>query len=344
MFRNRRVAVVVPCYEVGDRAAHVVAALPAFVDHVIVVDDGSSVPVASAIERMAPAKTIVIRHETNRGLARAMETGYRKALELHADVVVKVDGDGQMDPAEMPRLLAPIVAGQADVAKGNRFLRRRHLAGMPLFRLCGNLVLSFLSKLATGYWNLFDPTNGYVAVRREALEEMDLARLGPGYFFEISLLCQACLLGAVGRDVSMPARYGDEKSSLSLRRASAMFPVYLLRAFVRRIALQHFIRDFTAVALLLLSGGTMLGTGLIYGTSVWRHSASVHQATPTGTIILVLMLVLAGFHLLVQAFVMDVGSVPTRSPWPSAEAGRSRPVPRRGRRYEAAVGGDVRLR
>jgi hypothetical protein len=344
MFRNRRVAVVVPCYDVGDRLPAVVAALPPFVDHVIVVDDGSRVPVSPDLEHLAPSRTIVIRHEANRGLARAMETGFRKALELNAEIVVKVDGDGQMDPAEMPRLLAPIVAGHADVAKGNRFLRRRHLAGMPPLRVMGNLVLSFLSKLATGYWNVFDPTNGYIAIRRQALEEMDLSRLGPGYFFETSLLCQAFLLGAVVRDVSMPARYGDEKSSLSLRRASMLFPVQLLRAFVRRIALQHFLRDFTPVALLLIAGGAMLGTGLAYGTTVWRHSASLHQATPTGTIIIVSMLVLAGFHLLVQAFVMDVGSVPTRSPWPAADVRRSRLLqPRRGRRHEAAVSGDIRV-
>jgi glycosyltransferase involved in cell wall biosynthesis len=334
MFRNRRVVVVVPCYNVGDRLAGVVEALPAFVDDVIIVDDGSSVPVTAAVNHRTWPNAITIRHEANRGLARAMETGFRKALELEADVIVKVDGDGQMDPLELPRLVAPIVAGHADIAKGNRFLRRRHLAGMPPLRLLGNLILSFLSKLATGYWNVFDPTNGYVAVRRQVLEEIDLARLGPGYFFETSLLCQAFLVGAVVRDVSMPARYGDERSSLSLRRVSLAFPFLLLRAYARRIALQHFLRDFTPVALFLITGGAMLGTGLVYGTSVWRHSASLHQATPTGTIVIVSMLVLAGFHLLVQAFVMDFGSVPNRSPWAplekelSVEAERSRELTR----------------
>lgn len=315
MFRNRRVAVVVPCYDVAEQLESVVEALPDFVDHVVIVDDGSSSPVAEAIGLRARPKALSIRHEVNRGLARAMETGFRKALELDADVIVKVDGDGQMDPLEMPRLLAPIIAGHADITKGNRFLRRRHLAGMPPLRLMGNLILSFLSKLATGYWNVFDPTNGYLAVRRQVIEEIDLTRLGPGYFFETSFLCQAFLIGAVVRDVSIPARYGREKSALSLPWVSLLFPFLLLRACLRRIALQHFVRDFTPVALFLVTGTAMLGGGLAYGTSVWRHSASLHQATPTGTIIIISMLVLAGFHLLVQAFVLDVGSVPSRSPW-----------------------------
>lgn len=319
MYQNRRVAVVIPCYDVGDRLAGVLAAMPRFVDAVVVVDDGSATPVYVP-PRAHPPRVVTLRHDTNRGLARAMETGFRAALDLDADIVVKVDGDGQMNPAEMERLVAPIAAGHADIAKGNRFLRRTHLAGMPFARLAGNLVLSFLSKLASGYWNVFDPTNGYIAVRRQVLDEIDPARLGPGYFFEISLLCQAFLLGAVVRDVPMPARYNGERSSLSIGRAVAAFPFLLLRAYARRVALQHFVRDFTPVALFLIAGAAMLGTGLVYGTRTWLHSASLHQETPTGTIVVVAMLVLAGFHLLVQALVMDIGSVPSRSPWASQES------------------------
>jgi dolichol-phosphate mannosyltransferase len=315
MYHNRRIVVVVPCYNVGDRLQPVLDALPDFVDHVVVVDDGSRAPITIAGDAGRLAKTTTIRHASNRGLAKAMAAGFRKALELAADIVVKVDGDGQMDPAEMPRLVAPIVAGQADVTKGNRFLSRRHLSGMPWLRLAGNLVLSFLTKLATGYWNVFDPTNGYVAVRRQLLEEIDLNRLGPGYFFETSLLCEAFLAGAVVRDVSMPARYNGETSSLSLTLAVFVFPLLLFRACLRRVAIQHFVRDFTPVALCLLTGSALAGFGLVFGTSVWKHSASLHQPTPTGTIVLVAMTVLAGFQLLLQAFVLDVGSVPTRSPW-----------------------------
>lgn len=315
MFRNRRISLVVPCFGVAERLPGVIRTAPDFIDDIIVVDDGSADDVAGAVRIASSERVVLLRHDTNRGLARAMETGFRKALELGADVVVKMDGDGQMDPAQLPRLLEPVLAGQADLAKGNRFLRRRHLQGMPRTRLGGNLALSFLTKLASGYWNVFDPTNGYLAIRRQVLEEIDLGRLGPGFFFETSLLCEAYLAGAVVRDVPMPARYGGERSSLSLRWTLGMFPFLLLRAFGRRIALQHFLRDFTPVALFLLTGTALCGFGLVFGLANWTGRAGTGQPTPTGTIIIAVLPLLAGFQLLLQAFVMDVGNVPTRSPW-----------------------------
>ena len=317
MFQDRCIVVVVPCYNAAARVTDVIRSLPAFVDHAVIVDDGSRDDVQSALRPLQPSPRLtVLHHDANRGLARAMETGFRHALTLGADIIVKMDADGQMDPAELPRLLAPLVAGHADLTKGNRFLHRRHLAGMPPVRIAGNLGLSFLTKLASGYWNVFDPTNGYVAARREVIEEIDLARLGPRHFFETSLLCQVYLVGAVVRDVSIPARYGTERSSLSMSRTLVEFPVLLLRAAFRRIVLQHFFRDFTAVALFLVTGGLMTGLGISWGFWTWTRSAQLHQATPTGTIAVILLPVLVGFQLLLQALVMDIASVPVRSPWP----------------------------
>jgi hypothetical protein len=236
-----------------------------------------------------------------------------------------MDGDGQMDPGQLPRLLAPIAAGEADLVKGNRFLRRAHLAGMPALRRAGNLALSFLTKVASGYWNVFDPTNGYVAVRRQVIEEIDRTRLGPGYFFETSLLCEAYLAGAVARDVSIPARYGEEASSLSLRRTLVTFPPLLLRAFARRIVFQHFVRDFTPVALFLVVGTALSLFGAGFGLHNWLMRAGTGAPTPTGTIVLALVPLVLGLQLLLQATVMDIGSVPTRSPWgPAVGNGASR--------------------
>jgi dolichol-phosphate mannosyltransferase len=326
MFRSRRVAVVVPCYDVARQLPDVIRTLPGLVDEVIVVDDGSRDELAGTVAAGMSRDVVLLRHDRNRGLARAMETGFRKALDLGADIVVKIDGDGQMDPGQMERLITPIVAGQADIAKGNRLLSRRHRAGMPRVRLLGNLALSFLTKLASGYWNIFDPTNGYIAVRRQVLEEIDLDRLGPGYFFEISLLCQAYLSGAVVRDVSMPARYLGERSSLSPHRASLMFPFLLMRAFIRRVARQHFLRDFTPVALFLMTGAIMSGAGLGGSWMVWWRNSRLHRPTPTGTIALFGVLVLLGSNLLLQALVLDIGSVPNRSPWAAGEEiGRGQP-------------------
>jgi dolichol-phosphate mannosyltransferase len=315
MFHNRRVAVVVPCYNVAAHVVSVISTLPDLVDHVVVVDDGSTDDCAAAVASVASPRVVLVRHATNLGLARAMESGFARAVACGADVVVKMDGDGQMDPAELPRLLQPIVAGTADLTKGNRFLRRRHLAGMPAVRLLGNVGLSFLTKAASGYWNIFDPTNGYVAIRREVLEEIDMHRLGPRYFFESSLLCEAYLTGAVVRDVSVPARYNGEKSSLSIHRTTAAFPFLLLRAAVRRIAIQHFIRDFTPVALFLVTGLVLMALGFAYGWNAWALNAAAHQQTAPGTVAIMAIPLVAGAQLILQAIVLDIGSVPTRSPW-----------------------------
>jgi glycosyltransferase involved in cell wall biosynthesis len=322
MFREHRVAVVVPCFDVAGHLPGVVSTLPAFVDRVVVVDDGSRDDFDAAIRAIRSDRVTVIRHARNMGLARAMVSGIRAALADGADVVVKVDGDGQMDPAQMARLVELVAAGEADLAKGNRLMRRPHVEGMPYARLSGNLLLSVLAKFASGYWNVSDPSNGYLAIRRELLEEVELDRLGPRYFFETSLLCEANLAGAVVREVPMPARYGAERSSLSVRAAATGFPFLLLRACLRRVALRHFLRDFTPVALFSVVGAVLVTLGAAYGLRGWLYHSALGEATPAGTIAVAGLPVIAGFQLLLQALVLDIGSVPARSPWASAVSGR----------------------
>ena len=153
-----------------------------------------------------------------------MLTGYAEAHRLGAEIVVKMDGDGQMDPAQLPALIAPIVRGEADYAKGNRYLHARQLRSMPLLRRLGNLGLSFLTKLASGYWNIFDPTNGYTAIHAALIPLLNKEDIGRRYFFESSMLLELSLLRAVVRDVYIPARYGDETSHLSILKTLRQFP------------------------------------------------------------------------------------------------------------------------
>jgi glycosyltransferase involved in cell wall biosynthesis len=319
-----RVAVVVPCYQAGRHVAGVVRSLPAFVDDVIVVDDGSPTPTSEALAAATDPRVVLLRHDVNRGLARAMATGYTAALERGAQVVVKMDGDGQMDPVDLPRLIAPIADGDADFCKGNRFLHRRLMEEMPLLRRGGNLVLSFLAKAATGYWHIFDPTNGYVAVRRELLEAIDFDRLGPGYFFEISLLREACLAGAVAADVPIAARYGDEESHLSIGRVLVAFPVHLAASVVRRLGLRYFLWDFSPVGVFIVAGLPPFAFGLLFGVWQWVSRMGTLTPTPIGTLLLAALPLVLGFQLLLQAWVMDIGNVPSRSRWARGMRGRDR--------------------
>jgi hypothetical protein len=173
-----------------------------------------------------------------------MRTGFLKALELGAQIVVKVDGDDQMDLTYLPDMLVPLIEGRADYTKGNRFRDFQALQQMPFIRRAGNMALGFLTKAATGYWNLFDPTNGFVAIRADVLVQLPLQRIDRTFFFETSMLANLYMIGAVVRDVPMPARYRGESSNLSVRRTLFEFPFKLIQTFFRRLAVKYMIYDF----------------------------------------------------------------------------------------------------
>jgi glycosyltransferase involved in cell wall biosynthesis len=311
-FRNYDIAAVIPAYRVEREIEAVLASLPDFIRHIIVVDDASPDRTAELVEQASrrDGRVLLIRHEKNLGVGGAMVTGFRKALELGAQIVVKMDGDGQMDARHLSSLLVPLVRGQADYTKGNRFRDFQSLRQMPLIRRLGNMGLGFLTKVATGYWNVFDPTNGYVAIRAEALAQLPLERVDNTYFFEISMLGNLYLLGAVVRELPMPAHYRDEVSSLLIHRVLLEFPLKLFAAFLRRLWLKNFIYDFTMVSVYLLTGLPLLAFGLLFGALKWIEYARRNVPAPTGTVMLPTLSVLLGIQILLSAIEFDLGAVP----------------------------------
>ncbi len=311
-FQQHNIAVVVPCYRVEREIQSVLQGIPKYIKHIIVVDDASPDSTADLITASAKKdkRITLIRHESNQGVGGAMITGFRKALELGAQIVVKVDGDGQMDTSRMPELIAPLIQGQADYAKGNRFRDFQSLQQMPLIRRIGNMGLGFLSKAATGYWNLFDPTNGFVAIRVEALAQLPLDKVDKTYYFETSMLANLYLIGAVVKDVPMPARYRSEVSNMLVHRILFQFPPKLFRTFVKRIVLKNFIYDFTMGSVYLLVGTPLLLFGLVFGITKWIQYASLNIPAPTGTVMLATLSVLLGIQLLLSAIESDLRSVP----------------------------------
>ncbi|MGC8667526.1 MAG: glycosyltransferase family 2 protein [Chthonomonadales bacterium] len=308
-----RIALVIPAYRVERHIADVLRSVPPWVRHVIVVDDASPDGTLGEVQRVAASddRITILRHERNQGVGGAMVTGLQKALELGVHIAVKVDGDGQMDMEDLPRLLAPLITGRADYAKGNRFRDFKALRRMPPIRRMGNMALSFLAKAATGYWTCFDPTNGFVAIRSEVLAQVPSEKIHRSYFFEISMLAQLYLLGAVVKDVPMPARYGAEVSSLSIRRVLFEFPPRLVAAFVRRILLRHFVYDFNMASLYLLIGVPMCLVGALFGGYEWWNYAHAGIRAPTGTVMIPTLLVILGFQLLLSAAAFDLQSVPS---------------------------------
>lgn len=306
-----RIAVVIPCYKVERHIADVIRGLPSFVRHIVCVNDASPDASAARISEVDDRRVTLVTHSTNQGIGGAMASGYRKAIELGADIVVKMDGDDQMDPAYLAELVRPLVLGEADYAKGNRWENGEMLASMPALRRTGNLALSFLTKVVSGNWRLFDPNNGYHAVRTSVLRKLNLDKLAKDYYFEINMLVELSILRAVVQDVAIPARYGDEVSSLRIGRILRRFPPLLARSLARRIWQQYFIRDFVPASLFLLLGGLLASAGVLYGASAWWLSYQRGVETPAGSVMLAVVPLLMGYQLLLQALVLDIGHQPT---------------------------------
>ena len=308
------IAVVIPCHRVEREIAAVIANLPRYLQYIIVVDDASPDKTSEIIKELAQkdGRISLICHEKNQGVGGAMLTGFRKALELDAQIVVKIDGDGQMDTAYLPNLLTPLIEGRADYAKGNRFRDFQALQKMPLVRRMGNIALGFLTKAATGYWDLLDPANGFVAIRSNVLAQLPLDQIDRTFFFETSMLANLYLIKAVVKDVPMPARYEGEISNLSVRNTLLEFPFKLLKTFIRRLVLKNLIYDFSMASIYIFAGLPLLLFGLIFGISKWISYAMRDIPAPTGTVILPTLSVLLGVQFVIAAIEIDLRSVPTQ--------------------------------
>lgn len=309
--RAPRIAVVVPCYRVADQVLDVLRRVGPEVARIFVVDDACPQHTGDRVERECTDPRVrVLRHEVNRGVGGALVTGYRAALAEDVDIVVKIDGDGQMDPAFLPSIVQPIVSGRADYAKGNRFYDLEMLRSMPAVRLGGNAVLSLVSKVASGYWDVMDPTNGYTAIHRSALALLPLDKLDRGYFFESDMLFRLYTIRAVVRDVPMPARYEGEPSSLRIGRVAVAFPLKYLRAACKRMFYSYLLRDFNAATVEFLLAIVLGTAGAVFGVMKWIESEHTGAPATSGTVMLAALPIVLAMQLLLSAVNYDVGNVP----------------------------------
>ena len=308
--QGAHVAVVVPAYRVAPQIGKVVAGIPAWVRTIVVVEDKSPDDTAARVEACGDPRVRLLRHASNQGVGGAMATGFAEALRLGADIVVKMDGDDQMDPAWLPSLVQPLVDGEADMVKCNRY---RHLDGlkqMPLVRIVGNAGLTFLVKAASGYWNVFDPANGYIALRADVLAQLDLAKLPKRYYFESGLLVELGIHRAVVKDIAVPARYGNEHSSLSPLRVLLEFPPRLAKGLCRRVFWRYLVHDFSAASLFVLLGLPLFLFGAGFGAwAYWSHFRDNAYAS-AGIVMIAAMPIILGAQLLLQAVVLDIHNTP----------------------------------
>jgi dolichol-phosphate mannosyltransferase len=306
-----QIAVVLPCYRSKGRVLDVIGRIGPQVFLIVAVDDACPDGTGDHIKAScADPRVKVVCNELNLGVGGAVIHGYRIALERGADIIVKIDSDGQMDPALLPQIVHPIVTGYADYAKGNRFFNIEDVRTMPKVRLFGNAVLSFLTKLSSGYWNVFDPTNGYTAIHRVALEMLPLDKIDPRFFFESDMLFRLNIAGAVVIDVPIRASYGDERSNLSVGRALVPFLLKNLRNFLKRLFYRYYLRDLNIGSLELLGGIILLSFGSLFGVTQWISAAIEGVTASAGTVMLAGLPILVGVQMILGFFAFDFMAVP----------------------------------
>jgi glycosyltransferase involved in cell wall biosynthesis len=309
MYKGARVAAVVPAHNEAEHIGRVIATMPDIVDEIVVVDDLSTDSTAALAQATGDARVTVIRHEHNLGVGGAILTGHRTAMKLGADVNVVMAGDGQMNPEFLPSLLDPVVEDGYGFAKANRFFSMDSFAGMPRHRIMGNLALSFATKAASGYWHLFDPQNGYTAIRREVLERLSLDRIARGYSFENDLLVHLNILRVPAVDVPIPAVYGSEVSGIRLRRVIPEMARLMVLGFWKRFFYKYVLWSFSPIALFLLMGLALVGFGVAVGAWVVAHTLGSPTAS-TGSVLLAVTPFLLGMNMVMFAFMLDMQESP----------------------------------
>lgn len=306
-----RIAVVIPCFKVTRHILAVLATIGPEVSRIVVVDDACPESSGDFVAtHTTDPRIMVVRHAFNKGVGGAVVTGYEAAMADGCDIMVKLDGDGQMNPCLIPAFVEPLHRGLADYAKGNRFFDIETVRAMPAVRLWGNAALSFWSKLSTGYWHVFDPTNGYTAIRSSVAQHLRLHKLSERYFFESDMLFRLSTLRAVVVDIPMVSHYADETSHLQVRSIVVEFAVKHLRNFAKRLAYNYFVRDVSLASFELVFGLLLMTAGAGYGAWHWMQSAHAGITTPAGTVMMAAFPMLVGFQLLLAFVGADIAAVP----------------------------------
>jgi len=309
MYKEQKIGVVVPAYKEEEFIGETLSGIPDYVDKIYTVDDCSPDNTAEVIKEFQiqnkDKRIVLTRHERNKGVGAAIVTGYKKAREDGIDIAAVMAGDNQMDPEQLPDLLDPIVEGKADYTKGNRLLSPEYRRGMTKWRFLGNSLLTMLTKIGSGYWQLMDPQNGYTAISKNALERISLDSVYPWYGYCNDLLVRLNVYGFRMQDVVMPAKYGRERSGI---RYSVYIPKVswvLLKAFFWRLKMKYVVLSFHPLVFFYMFGIILTPLGFIGGLY-----ALYHKYVMGGSLfvrgVLSLLLFILGLQFLLFAMLFDM--------------------------------------
>ena len=308
------IAIVIPCYRVTQHILDVIGDIGPESWRIYVIDDKCPDNSGDYVEANCnDPRVIVLKHDINQGVGGAVMTGYRAAITDGAEVIVKLDGDGQMNPCLILNFIEPILAGEADYTKGNRFFDLEEIRAMPKIRIFGNAVLSFMTKFSSGYWDLFDPTNGFTAIHADVARHLPFDKISRRYFFETDMLFRLNTLRAVVVDIPMDAQYGNEVSNLKISKILGEFLFKHTRNFIKRIFYNYYLRNMSLASIELPLGLVLLFAGAANGGYYWFESARSGITTPAGTVMLSALPILMGLQLLLAFLGYDIASVPHRA-------------------------------
>ncbi len=311
-YSKYKISVVIPCYREKAHVLEVISRVPDYVDNIICVDDSCPDKTGDFIKQNSiDDRIVVITHDDNKGVGGAMISGYKAALEASSDIIVKIDGDGQMEPELLPQFINLIINNNADYTKGNRFFDVENISSMPMLRLIGNAALSFMSKLSTGYWKIFDPNNGFTAINAKVLKHIPLNKINDGYFFESDMLFRLNTLHAVVVDIPMVAKYGKETSHVNIFNSLFIFSFFHSKNFFKRIIYNYFLRDFSVASLEWIVGPLMIAFSLFFGIYKWIESVNNDMSATAGTVMLAALPMIVGIQMILSALSYDIENMPS---------------------------------
>lgn len=310
MYKNKIIAVIIPCYNENQFIKNVIDSIPDYVDFIIPVDDCSTDDTYNILKIIQSNKIRVLQTDENSGVGGATKLGISEAIKLDADIIVKIDGDGQMPILTLPEFLDVITDDNYDYAKGNRFIDAISLKNMPKYRLFANIILTFFNKLGSGYWNIFDPQNGFLSIKAEKVKKFDFSKVHDHYFFENHMLLQANIYNLKVKDIAVETIYGKETSHINLWKVLFTFPILFTKMFIYRMYQKYILRDFSPIILFLVFGSCLFLFGFIFGAYNWIQSIITNTYASTGTIMIATVCLILGFQLLLQAIVLDINNTP----------------------------------
>lgn len=308
-----KIGVVIPCYNVQKKVLNVIASIPAEVSYIYIIDDACPEKSGLFIEKYCNDKRVKVSYNSkNLGVGGSVKCGYKLALANECDIIVKLDGDGQMDGRLIPLLIKDLRDKRADYVKGNRFYDLSDLKSMPKTRLIGNSCLSLVNKITSGYWDIMDPTNGFTAINQKALSLLPLDKIDDRYFFESDMLFRLSTIRAVVNDCPMKAFYNDENSGLEIRKVLFEFPFKYAKRFLKRIFYIYFLRDFNIASIELIVGSLLFFFGVIFGSYKWILSINQNSPATSGTVMLAALPLILGFQLLISGLNFDLQNIPSK--------------------------------